>query len=201
MKIYLTRHGETEWNLEGRLQGSLDAKLTKKGIDEATMLGESLKEVEFDMIFSSPLSRALDTANIVKGNKEIEIIAHENLKEISFGDWEGMLHKEIEESHAERYNNFWMKPHLYEPLNGETYDEFTDRIQQVINEIVEHKDKKNVLVVAHAGVVKGFYKILKNLSIKEFWNEPFVHNTCLTIINIDDDRIDFEIECDTSHIA
>jgi len=56
MKIYLTRHGETEWNLEGRLQGSLDAKLTQKGIEEATMLGESLKGVEFDMIFSSPLS-------------------------------------------------------------------------------------------------------------------------------------------------
>jgi len=112
-----------------------------------------------------------------------------------------MLHKEIEESHAERYNNFWMNPHLYEPLNGESYHEFTGRIQQVINEILEHKDKNKVLVVAHAGVVKAFYKILKKLSIKEFWNEPFVHNTCLTIINIDEDIINFEIECDTSHIA
>ncbi len=201
MKIYLTRHGETEWNLEGRLQGSLDAKLTHKGIEEATMLGKRLKDVEFDMIFSSPLSRALDTATIIKGDKDIEIIANDNLKEMSFGDWEGMLHKEIKESHDERYNNFWMNPHLYEPLNGESYDEFTDRIHQVINEILEHKDKKNVLVVAHAGVVKAFYKILKNLSINEFWKEPFVHNTCLTIIDIDEDKIDFEIECDTSHIA
>ncbi|WBW94681.1 histidine phosphatase family protein [Oceanirhabdus sp. W0125-5] len=201
MRIYLTRHGETEWNLEGRLQGSLNANLTQKGIEEARMLSERLDDVDFDLILSSPLSRALDTANIIKGEKDVSIIPNQNLKEIYFGQWEGMLHKEINESHYERYNNFWTNPHLYEPLDGEAYDEFIGRIQKVIDQILDLRDKKNVLVVAHAGVVKAFYKIFKNLSLKDFWSEPLVHNTALTIINIDQDKIEFEIECDTSHIA
>ncbi|QIB27248.1 histidine phosphatase family protein [Caloranaerobacter azorensis] len=90
MKIYITRHGETEWNKLGKMQGWKDSNLTIKGIEDAKKLGKSLAHIEFDKIYCSPLRRAIDTANYIKGDKNTEIIITESLKEMGFGSWEGM---------------------------------------------------------------------------------------------------------------
>ena len=82
MKIYLVRHGETEWNKEYRLQGQADTRLNDYGRELAVITAEALKEIPFDVIYHSPLSRAEETAVILKRDRKIDIIADERLKEM-----------------------------------------------------------------------------------------------------------------------
>ena len=93
MKIYFIRHGETDWNIVKRLQGATDIPLNENGEALARETAEGLKEIPFDMVFTSPLKRAYRTAEIVKGNREIPLIIEERIREICFGDYEGLVSK------------------------------------------------------------------------------------------------------------
>jgi len=96
LRIYLTRHGETQWNIEKRLQGWKDSELTEKGVNNALKLGERLLNIEFNSIYTSPSQRAYQTAKYVSLGREISIYTDGNLKELNFGDWEGQKQEEIE---------------------------------------------------------------------------------------------------------
>ena len=85
MKIYLMRHGETKWNKRSKLQGQVDIPLAPKGIEQAEMTSEGMKDIPFDYIFSSPLKRAYKTAQVVRRDRPIEIVRDDRLKEMSFG--------------------------------------------------------------------------------------------------------------------
>ena len=89
MKLYILRHGETQWNVQKRLQGASDTELNKKGIALAEKTGEALKEIPFYCCFTSPLKRAKDTAKLALGNREIPIYEDARIQEICFGEWEG----------------------------------------------------------------------------------------------------------------
>lgn len=93
MDIYLIRHGETDWNKEKKLQGVTDIPLNAYGIELAEKTAEGLKDVPFDRIYTSPLIRAKKTAEIIRGNRPIDLVVKEELKEISFGDYEGHHYK------------------------------------------------------------------------------------------------------------
>lgn len=92
MDIYLIRHGETDWNRMKKLQGTTDIPLNAYGIELAEKTAEGLKDVPFDRIYTSPLIRARKTAEIIRGDRPIEIIETDGLKEISFGDYEGLCY-------------------------------------------------------------------------------------------------------------
>lgn len=200
MKIYITRHGETEWNREGKMQGWEDSKLTQKGIENARLLGERLKEVDFDCIYCSPLGRAVETAEHIRGDRDIRIVLNESLKEMHFGLWEGMMHSEIKEMFPEQYQSFWESPHLYEPIKGECYPDFIRRVRLGFYDITENSKDENILIVTHAGVKKAIYSIFKNIPIEKFWDPPFMYDTCLTIIEKNDKGISFILEGDISHL-
>ena len=95
--LYIVRHGETEWNKIGRYQGITNVPLNENGIAQAKACGNALKDIHFDRILSSDLSRALVTAETIRGNRQLEIKTDERLREINFGDWEKLLFTEIEE--------------------------------------------------------------------------------------------------------
>ena len=201
MRLYITRHGETKWNLEGRMQGSGNSDLTEKGIADAIKLGEYLNDVEFNRIYSSPLGRAVETSKCIKNNRDIEIIYLDELKEMSFGVWEGMDKDLVIENYPEQYNNFWYNTEAYEPVeNGESFDELFNRIQNSLDYICKNEKEGNVLVVAHAVVIKAILSIIKNNSLDKFWNPPFLHGTALTIIEVEDNKFDIIKEADMSHI-
>jgi probable phosphoglycerate mutase len=200
MKIYITRHGETEWNKEGRMQGWENSKLTQKGIDNARKLGKNLKNIDFSCIYCSPLGRTVETAEQIRGSRDIDIICDDSLKEINFGIWGGMMHSEIAEIFPEQHENFWHKPHLYEPIQGEGFPEFIDRVKSGFLNIIANASGENILIVTHAGVKKAISLILKNLSIENFWDPPFMYDTCLTVIEKDGNDMRFILEGDTSHL-
>ena len=200
MKIYITRHGETEWNKEGKMQGWKDSNLTEKGIDNAKKLGESLNNIEFDHIYCSPLGRAIDTAKYVRGNKDTKIIIIESLKEMGFGIWEGMENEKVKELCTKQQFNFWNKPSLYEPVDGESFYELIDRVKKVLYDIINNTTGENILIVSHTVVIKAIYLIIKKYSLEDFWKEPFMYDTCLTVLKVEDKEIEIILEADISHL-
>lgn len=200
MKLYITRHGETEWNKAGKMQGWMNSNLTGKGVENAKRLGESLKDIEFDRIYSSPLGRALDTAKYIRGSKNTEIIIKDSLKEMGFGCWEGVEQKEVERLYPVQRHNFWSKPHLYEPVDGESYQELIIRVDAVLEEIMKDMSAENILIVTHAAVKKAIYSVLKDIPLADFWGPPYLYDTCLTVLEIKDGEIKWLLEADTSHM-
>lgn len=111
MKIYLMRHGETKWNKRSKLQGQVDIPLAPKGIEQAEMTSEGMKDIPFDHIFSSPLKRAYKTAQVVRRDRPIEIVRDDRLKEMSFGTSEGKIIGKIMANPAMvRYQRFRLDP-------------------------------------------------------------------------------------------
>ncbi len=112
-KLYITRHGQTEWNIERRLQGHKDSALSALGQQQAKWLGERLNSIDLDIIISSSSGRTLKTSELIRGNRNINIIQNKGLMEINLGIWEGMLHTDIQNQYPSEYNNFWNSPLLY----------------------------------------------------------------------------------------
>jgi broad specificity phosphatase PhoE len=200
LKIYITRHGETEWNKQGRMQGWKNSNLTEKGVDNAIKLGKSLKHIDFDYIYCSPLGRAIDTANYIRGDKNTEIIIIESLKEMGFGVYEGMENEKVKELYRLQQYNFWNKPHLYETIDGEKFEELIHRVNQVLKYIINNKTCENILIVTHTLVIKALYLIIKNRALEDFWKPPFMYDTCLTVLEVQGTKIEIIMEADISHL-
>lgn len=199
MKIYITRHGETEWNTLKKMQGWQNSNLTERGIENAIKLGDRLKDVDFSQIYSSPLGRALDTANYVKGGRVIEIETHEGLREMGFGLWEGIGNDQVIELYKEQHYNYWNKPHLYESNGGESFDELFKRVKETLNHIIKNATGDNILIVSHGITIKVIYAIIKEYKLKNFWDLPYIDGTSLSILEIRDNDMRFILEADTSH--
>lgn len=201
MRVYLTRHGLTEWNVEKRMHGHKNANLTDEGIEGAKKLGKRLGNIEFDCIYSSPLPRALDTAKYIRGDKDTEIVISDFLKEINFGKWEGMLEVDAEKDNPEEFYNLWNKPESFEPVEGgEKIEEVIERVKTWFFGILQGSQDENILIVTHGVVKRAFYTFLKNKKVENFWDDPHISNTSLTVIDINGDSIEFILEADISHL-
>lgn len=140
--IYLVRHGQTDWNLEGRYQGRIDIKLNSKGREQAKEIKEKLKEIKFDKVFSSPLKRALETAKIITDN---DIKIDERLIERCNGELEGKLKSEC-------VNMVDFTDENDSKLGIESLPKFRGRIENFLSEVEKNYSGKNILIVTHAGV-------------------------------------------------
>lgn len=186
--IYITRHGETEWNRQCRFQGSKNSELTEKGILGAELLSHRIEEIDLDYIISSPLKRAYHTAEIAKGNKNIEIIKHSGFQEISLGDFEGMRYDEIMISNEDALKKIEENPFENRYPNGENLHEFYNRVVSAFNEVVEKYKGKKTLIVAHGGTIKCIESYINKLKINKNWMESVVENCSLSCIEIDDNN-------------
>ncbi|MBU3220517.1 histidine phosphatase family protein [Clostridium algidicarnis] len=200
MNIYIARHGETKWNIEGRMQGFKNSDLTQRGIGDARSLGESLKDIDFDCIYSSPLGRALDTAKYIRQDDNTKIILDDSLKELNLGLWEGMTHEEIKEKYPIQYNNFREHPESFESQGGESFLELIKRVEKGLNNIIKDENHENILIVTHTCVIKAISIIVKGNDVKDFWNLPFINNTSLTILEVINKEIKVLLEADVSHL-
>jgi broad specificity phosphatase PhoE len=198
--LYITRHGETEWNREKRMQGWLDSNLTENGIKNAVSLGERLKETELTAIFSSPSGRTKATTSLIRGERDIPVIYEENLKEIKLGEWEGKTHSSIKEMYQAQYESFWKAPHQYTSVGGETFEETRARAIQVLNRIKKEYVSGNILIVTHSVLIKCLYSFFRNTSIETLWDPPYMHDTSLTIVEMNENGFKLVLEGDISHL-
>lgn len=198
--IYITRHGQTEWNVEKRMQGWSDSPLTKLGIQQAKWLEERLKDTKLDVIYSSPIDRALSTANIVNSKRNIPLYTDLRLREINMGIWEGLTQDEIEELYSKELYNFWNTPKVYKPYNGETFHQVRQRTEEFIKEIINKNIGKDILIVTHTIALKAIMSFFQNTLIEDFWSPPFIHPTSLTMVRVEDKGFEILLNADTSHL-
>ena len=198
MKIYLIRHGETDWNLEQRLQGATDIPLNENGLELARETAQGLKEVPFDLIYTSPLKRAKQTAEILRGERDIPLIEEPRIREICFGIYEGYC------CSREGYNipdpdflKFFEKPGDYvPPQGGETIAKLCARTTEFLTELAENPDyrEKTILLSGHGAVVKGLLSSLTISDLNDFWNGG-VHKNCgVTILDVEEGNISIRQE-------
>ena len=184
MKIYLMRHGETEWNKIGKFQGQVDTPLAKEGILQAQKTAEGMKEIPFDCIFSSPLKRAYMPAQIIRGDRESPLIRDNRLKEMSFGIYEGRRLAGFNKPGRVRAMRFRNDPVRYRPpKHGETFEELIARTSGFIREEILPLEGKmdTILITAHGAAVRSIILALTGRELKDFWNTPFGKN-CSTAL-------------------
>lgn len=151
MEILITRHGETDWNKEHRLQGKADISLNETGIEQAKQTRDLLKNEQFDLIISSPLKRAKETAEIIKGTRDIEIVYDNGIVERDFGEFEGKTKAEFD------YMGFWSYIQNNQYEKAENIREFCNRIYARLDEIKAKYSGKRILIIAHGGVGLAAY--------------------------------------------
>lgn len=171
MNLYVVRHGQTEWNVLKKMQGSVDIPLNEKGIEQAYRTKENLKDIKIDFIFCSPLIRAKQTALIINNDRKLDIIYDERLRERNYGEFEGTNKSSF------NYNEFWAYSKNMQYNEAENVQSFFDRIYNFIDELkVKHADK-NILIVTHAGITKAI-ECYANGMMKDEEIGPFLPENC-----------------------
>lgn len=199
MNIYLTRHGETKWNLIGKIQGNLNSDLTEKGIESAEKLADRLKNIDFDVIYTSTQKRAVDTAEIISKGR-IKIIETDDLKELAVGDWSGLYYEEIIKNYGEDFHDYTKNPHLYVPKNGgETYENLERRLKKFLKDIIKD-GYENSLVITHGVTYMMLLNIIEKKPIKNLSDRKLPTGTALSKIIYENSKFIIEFEDDTSHL-
>ncbi len=147
--IYLIRHGETDWNVLGRFQGQADPPLNSTGIAQSEELAASLRGEKIDVIYTSPLKRALQTAEILSQRLSVELIIDPRLMEIHQGDWQTRLRPEIEAVYAELFAEWETNPWDVSPPGGESLAEVQARVKEAMGDILENHPRKHIAIVSH----------------------------------------------------
>jgi probable phosphoglycerate mutase len=156
--LLLARHGETDWNREGRWQGHSNTSLNELGREQARALAEELTD-EIDVVYSSDLARARETAEIVAGRLGLEVRFDPRLRERGFGSWEGLTRAEIEER------------------DGEPFEAFADRMHAFLEDVLQRHPGELVLVIAHGGSIRVIHALALGLDyVRDHRSIPAVAN-------------------------
>lgn len=151
MNIWLVRHGQTDWNKDWLMQGRTDVPLNEEGIGQAHIVSDLIGNVDFDAVYSSPLSRALKTASIAAGVDEKQILVDERLIEVDFGKYEKIPYKKI----GTKMTLYWTLPEIFPAPKGvESVKSLVERASSFLKDI-ECREYNNVLVVAHGGIMRA----------------------------------------------
>ncbi|CAM2363310.1 histidine phosphatase family protein [Listeria seeligeri] len=184
--IYFVRHGKTEWNMTGQMQGWGDSPLVAEGIAGAKAVGEVLKDTQIDAVYTSTSKRTKDTAAYILADRDIEIRALEELKEMNFGTWEGVTVTEIDEKHPEERAKILHSPATYkaEVNGGETYYELAERLLQGVQKIVSETKSGNILVVSHGMSLTLLLYLLQGGTVEDHRKEaPRILNTSISVVD------------------
>lgn len=194
--ILLTRHGETIWNKQQRVQGSIDIPLSDAGIMQAQKLAHRLKQLPITQIHSSKLKRAATTAQVIADTIGLSITQkHTGLNERKLGIYEGKTWKEVTEKFQQMGTSFF----LSNIEGGESGKQFHNRVVKAFTGIVEKNKHETILIVCHGGVLRVLVRHLKSLPIEYDLEYDFA-NTSLSIFSLDDQQITQELIADASHL-
>ncbi|BDH61268.1 phosphoglycerate mutase [Lysinibacillus sp. PLM2] len=191
IEFYFVRHGETEWNKDGRLQGWLDSPLTNKGRESALRLSDFLQMLNFDAVYSSTSGRAIETARILN-EQSLEIQMDKRLQEIQLGAWQGQYIQHILKEDGARYLNYCNEPDKYQPNGGETFDQVSTRMVEFLNHCISRYKNGRILVVTHAVAIRCLLLVIQNLSISQIWKTGEIEGTSVTKIIVENKEIRVE---------
>lgn len=200
-KVIMVRHGETEWNALCKFLGSVDLPLNEKGRRQAGYAKEALKDTQIDVIFSSPMVRAYETGEIIKGNRDLTIIKEEGLREILCGAWEGLNGEEVEEKFPGQIYLWGNRPEDCRIEGGDTFAEVSERIIKAFWKIVRENRGKTILITSHMICLTLLMIHFAGKQINDMWNVKPISNAALNIVEVsEDDKVEIISWSDDSFV-
>ena len=168
-RIYLVRHGQTAWNKEEIFRGRTDVPLDQTGVREATLAADYFRGMEVQAIYSSPLSRAWQTAQKIGEVVSLGIVPLEGITDMSFGKWQGQSLRDVEKNDGERYRLWKESPHLLRIPEGESLEEVRVRAMAALEEVIRSHAGKTVVLVSHRVINKVLICGILGLDNSHFW--------------------------------
>lgn len=202
MKLTLIRHGTTNWNLSRRFQGQTDVPLSEVGRRQAVAIAAALRSETFDRIYSSDLSRALETARILAGSREKEIVADRRLREFDFGRWEGLTWEQIVAIDPRLGGQLPTSAKIYDPDGGESFAQVCARVRSFLDDLAQ-QTFDSVAIVTHAGPLHAALTVL-DLAAHRKSGHRFSAGFApggITRITVEGDRTDVIEFNDMRHLA
>ncbi|MDH4269900.1 MAG: histidine phosphatase family protein [Dehalococcoidia bacterium] len=197
-ELILARHGETVWNVEKVFRGRADVNLDEVGIEQAELLGKYLGNWKLEAIYSSPIERALDTANIIARYQKVAVRIAESLTDFDYGEWQSLPEQEVKRLYPALLNEWHNNPHKVRMPGGESLEDVRKRAVEVVNGVLS-RHQGNVLLVSHRVVIKVLICYLLGLDNSHFWNIS-QDVAGITIFNYVDGRFVLTKHNDTSHL-
>jgi len=194
----LIRHGDTDWNVEEIFRGLADIELNETGIKQAELLAKYLENVPIKAVYSSPLKRALKTAEIIASLHHIDVTPSQELIDFDYGEWQGMSHDTVKQKYKALYDEWLKNPHLVKVPKGESLDEVRKRALRLIDQVIM-KHEGTVALVSHRVVGKVLICALLGLDNSHFWNIKL--DTCgITTFAYENERFVLTKHNDTSFL-
>ena len=202
LKLYIVRHGETEWNVIKRFQGQLNTPLTEKGMEKLRETGKKLENVLFDEVYTSELGKTVASAEIILNenrgyrNKKLELKKLAELNEVYFGVWQGLTYEEVLLKYPEEGNNYFydVKNYKAENVEAENLKDALERFLKGINKILNIHKSGNILVVTHGTVFEMFINYVENNSIFDIDERTLMGNGDYKIFSYKDGKFQEEID-------
>ncbi|HSB66359.1 MAG TPA: histidine phosphatase family protein [Anaerolineales bacterium] len=169
-KLILIRHGETDWNTEGRWQGQVDLPLNARGQGQAEQIASCLSDSEISAIYSSDLRRAVETAEALGKLTGLPVRTDPRLREIHQGKWQGLLVREIKECYAEAFQRRHENPLSVAPPGGETAQDVHERVIHAIEQILEEHPEETVAIVSHGFAIAVTLAHYKKVPFEKVWD-------------------------------
>jgi len=201
-RLLLVRHGATAATEEDRFSGSTGAELSEHGQWQVARLGERLSQQNIAAIYSSPLSRALETARIIAGRCRLEPLTRDGLREIGHGHWEGKKREDVERQFAAEYGAWEADPFTFAPVGGESGVAVLARALPVIRDIVTAHPGSQVVVVSHKATLRLVLSSLLAFDPRGYRDRLDQSPACLNVVDFRDPvRVRLMLFNDTSHYA
>jgi len=198
-RFIVVRHGETQWNVERRVQGSGDSPLTAAGLAQAEAIGRRLARERFDALVSSDLGRAVQTAERIAAHCGLAIRTDPRLRERNFGAGEGMTYEEIDRAFPDAFSRDRQSdPDVVIP-GGESRRQFHERVRAAFEALAREHDGRRVAVIAHGGVLASLYRIVHGIPVAHA-HRVAISNAAYNAVAFDADAWTLEAWDDTDHL-
>ena len=200
--LILERHGQSDGNVLKMFTGHTDLPLTELGKKQVEKSAEYIIEnYKIDKIYSSDLTRAMQTAQFVADRTGLEIIKSENLRELFAGDWDGQLFTYVEEKFADDWKTWQEDLGNSRCTGGESIKELSERVVKELTRIAEENDGKTVFIATHATPVKVSQCYFRKWDVEDIKKLPFSANASLTVVTYDKGNWEIKLESYDEHLG
>ena len=199
-RLIIIRHGETEWNLEGRIQGHMDSPLTESGRAQAEAIAGRLQTEEVNALYSSDLGRAYTTAQFVSHKTGQDILTDKRLRELHLGNFEGLTEEEVRKRFPEDYVYLKNPEPGYIYPGGESKEQFSVRVISCLEELMGKHQGEQIVVITHGGALSRLIRYTFGMPVVGF-NGYKICNAALNVFSYENQRWQLEIWGDLSHFT
>lgn len=199
-RVYLIRHGETEWNSLRRYQGHSDIQLNSKGLEQAKLLSKCLASMSIQAVYSSDLSRAAETARIVAGPHGLQVQVDPMFRELHFGHWEGKTFEEINAGYPSEIILWQQNPGSLLVPGGESFPILQKRAYDRLLQLIDDHPEQDFALVAHGGTIRSLLCAILGVDLNRAWQFR-QDNTALNTIDFYDGKGIIMGINDTHHLS